>query len=366
MAEERLRVGIIGTGMIATRAHLPGWQDQAAHAEVVALADALEDRARRLAAREGIAHAYRDWRTMLDEQDLDVVIVATPNCYHKEQSIAALEAGANVLCEKPAATCHDDAKAMFDAAAAAGKVLFIGQSARFMHRATAAKGMIDDGRLGEIYFAETVGMRRRGVPKWGQFHMKAHSAGGTLLDTGVHAIDLLYWLMGNPKPVTVSCATYAKIGNRDEGIFTSDKESGAFEGATTPRPYRWRDFDVEDLAAGFIRLEGGATVMIKSAWAANIPENVNATTLLGVDGGIVMDPLTLVTNMGRYQTNVEPLLPEEEHGWFTGQRREAEHFIKVIRGQEDLRVRREEVLSVMKTLDALYRSAAEGREVRVE
>ena len=209
--------------MIATQAHIPAWKDQGEFAEIVAVADALEDRARLIADSEGVPNAYGDWRRMLDEQQLDVVVVCTPNSYHKEQSIAALAAGANVLCEKPAATCHDDAMAMFDAADAAGKLLFIGQSARFMHRTRAAKEIVDAGRLGEIYFAETVGMRRRGVPKWGQFHMKEHSAGGTLLDTGVHAIDLLYWLMGNPKVVAVSSATYTKIGNRDEGIVTSDK-----------------------------------------------------------------------------------------------------------------------------------------------
>jgi len=186
-----------------------------------------------------------------------------------------------------------------------------------------------------------------------------------LLDTGVHAIDLLYWLMGNPKVTAVSSATYTKIGNRDEGIVTFGEDSGAFDGVLTPRVYNWQDFDVEDMAAGFIRLEGGATVIIKSSWATNIPKNTNDTKLLGADGGLVMDPLTLVTNMGSYQTNVETLLPEEPYGWFTSQRREAAHFVKVIRGDEQLLVKRDEVLNVMKTLDALCRSAAEGEEVKV-
>jgi len=362
----KLQVGIIGTGMIAVQAHIPGWKEQASEADIAGIADVLEDRAKSVADREGIARAYGDWRKMLKELQLDVVIVCTPNSYHAEQTIASLQAGAHVLCEKPAATSHKEAVAMFDAAAKAGKHLFIGQSGRFLHRARAAKEIVDAGRLGEMYFAETTGMRRRGIPKWGQFHMKQHSAGGPVLDLGVHAIDMLYWLMGNPKVLAVSSAAYTKIGNRDEKIFTSDQDSGAFEGVVNRRPYDHRDFTVEDMAAGFIRLAGGATIQFKTSWAANIPKPLGGSMILGTEGGMTLDPLTLATNVGSYQTNIEPQLPDEPHGWFTGQRREAAHFVNVIRGREELLVRRDEVLNVMKTLDALYRSSQEGREVRAD
>jgi predicted dehydrogenase len=362
----KLRVGFIGTGMIATQAHIPAWKAQAENAEIVAVADILEDRAKLVAQREGIPHAYGDWRKMLEDVPLDVVVVSTPNAYHKEQSVAALKAGAHVLCEKPAAASHEEAVEMYEAANAAGRHLMIGQSARFMHRARAAKEMIDAGKLGEIYFAETTSMRRRGIPKWGQFHIKQHSVGGPVLDLGVHAIDMLYWLMGNPKVEAVSGATYTKIGNRDEAVITSDAESGAFEGVLTRRPYNWRDFDVEDMAAGFIRLAGGITIQLKTSWAANIPTNTSGTMILGTDAGLTLEPLTLVLNAGSYQANMEIQVPDEPHGWFTGHYREAAHLIKVIGGEEELLVRREEVLNVMRTLDALYKSAAEAREVRVE
>ena len=366
MANEKLRVVIIGTGMIATSGHLPAWRDLPDDVEIVGVADISEDRAKLIAGKEGIPHAFGDWEKMLTDLEPDIVSICTPNAYHKAQSIAALQAGAHVLCEKPVATSCADAEAMFDAADAAGKVLLVGQSARFRNHSRAAKEIVESGKLGEIYFAETYYFRRRGVPKWGQFHVKEHSGGGPIYDLGVHAIDLLYWLMGNPKLVAVSAATYTKLANRDEHLVTSLADSGAFLGVLTPRPYHAGDFDVEDMAAGFIRLAGGVSVSFKTSWAANVPKNFGATMILGTEGGLVFDPLTLVTNMGSYQVNVEAKVPDDEHGPFSGHWGETAHLVRVIRGQEELSVRPEEVLNVMRTLDALYESSAQGREVRFD
>lgn len=366
MAQEKLRIGIIGTGMIATSGHIPAWKDLPEDVEIAGVADILADRAELIARREGIPHAYGDWEKMLAELDLDIVSVCTPNAYHKAQAVAALQAGAHVLCEKPVATSYADAVEMFAAAAAAGRTLMVGQSSRFRNRAAAAKEIVDAGRLGEIYFAETYFLRRRGVPKWGQFHMKEHSGGGPIYDLGVHAIDLLYWLMGGPKVLAVSGATYTKLANQDEHLAESLADSGAFVGVLTPRPYDAKDYDVEDMAAGFIRLEGGATVAFKTSWAANVPKNTGATMLLGTAGGLVLEPLTLVANMGSYQVNVEAKVPDDEHGPFSGHWGETAHLVQVIRGQAELIVKPAEVLSVIRTLDALYQSAAEGREIQLD
>ncbi|MBL7224135.1 MAG: Gfo/Idh/MocA family oxidoreductase [Candidatus Brocadiae bacterium] len=363
MAKEKLKVGIIGTGMIAVSGHIPAWKNLEDDAEIVGAADILEDRAKLVAESEGIPYAYGDWVAMLEELDLDVVSVCTPNAYHKEQTIAALQSGAHVLCEKPVATCTADAAEMFDEADAQGKHLMIGQTARFSERSRAAKQICDSGRLGEIYYAETYFLRRRGIPTWGQFHMKEHSGGGPIYDLGVHAIDLLFWLMGSPPVRAVSGVAYTRLGNQDEGLATSLAESGAPIGVLTPLPYDYRDFDVEDMAAGFMRLDGGAAVAFKTSWAVNIPENTGKTLICGTEGGLVLDPLTLVTNMGSYQINTTPRVPADRKVAFSGHWLEVEHFVNVIRGDEELMVTRDQVLGVMRTLDALYQSAAEGREV---
>jgi predicted dehydrogenase len=363
---KKLKVAILGTGMVATAAHIPAWQNlKAAGVEIVAASDILEDRAKLVARTYGIPQAFGNWKKMLASAKPDIVSICTPNAYHKEQTIAALKAGAHVLCEKPAATSEADAAEMFDAAERAGRLLLIGQSERFSPRSRAAKEIVEAGRLGEIYFAETFYLRRRGVPKWGQFHIMEHSGGGPVYDLGVHAIDLLFWLMGGPKIVAVSGATYRKFGHLDEGLATSLADAGAPLGVLTPRPFNPADFDVEDMAAALIRLEGGATIAFKTSWALNLTENAGRTAIFGTGGGLAFDPLTLSTTMGGYTVNVTPQVPAARAVVFAGHWEETAHFVDVIRGKADLLVKRQEVLRVMATLDAMYESAARGCEVKV-
>jgi predicted dehydrogenase len=255
---------------------------------------------------------------------------------------------------------------MFDAAETAGRALLIAQTGRFSNSAMAAKEIANDGRLGEIYYAETAALRRRGVPTWGHFHMAEASGGGALYDIGVHALDLLLWIMGNPRVIAASGATYTKLADRDEGLVTSLADSGAPVGVFDPRPYDSAEFDVEDMGAGFLRLENGVTVSIKASWAANVPEGTGDTLILGTRGGLRLRPLTLITNMGSYQVDVTPKVPTDPDRPFYGHWRVTAHMMRVVRGAEEPLVKREEVLNVMRALDGLYRSAAEGRELRLE
>jgi len=151
---------------------------------------------------------------------------------------------------------------------------------------------------------------------------------------------------------------------------TSLADSGAPIGVFTPRPYDYREFDVEDMAVGLLRLEGGATIGLKISWAANVPEGAGGTLILGTEGGLQIDPqlrwLKVVKNMGRYQVEATPKVPAELSVPFSGHWRQAEHVVRVLRGEEPPRVQRAEALNVVRALEALYRSAAERREVSLE
>jgi predicted dehydrogenase len=198
------------------------------------------------------------------------------------------------------------------------------------------------------------------------FHMKKHNAGGPVYDLGVHMIDSLMWIMGNPRATAVSAMTYLKFGNRPEGLHESLADSGAPIGVFTPRPYDYHEFDVEDFAAGFVRFENGITLSIKTSWAANIPEGVGQTFVLGTGAGIQNWPVKIIENMGAFQVDVTPKVLPDRDVPFSGHWGEVEHVMRVLRGQEGMIVKREEVLNVMRILDGFYKSAELGREVVLE
>ena len=362
----KFKVAVVGNGMIANAAHIPAWKNIADVAEIVAVADNREQATKETAARYNIPNFFTDYREMLEKVKPDIVSVCTPNCYHKEVTIAALKAGAHVFCEKPISTSEANAAEMYKVAEECGKVLYVSQTMRFDPNVIAAKKFYDEGIIGRAYFAEANLIRRRGIPKWGFFHMKEHNAAGPGYDLGVHILDSLLWILGAPKIVSASGAAYAEFGSQDEGLLESLAESGAPIGVFTPRAYDWREFDVEDFIAGFIRLEGGATLILKTSWAINAPEDGGATYIAGTKGGIKLMPQAeLITNLAGYQVNSLVKIPKGPDVAFAGHYDAIKQFVAVIEGKEEILVKKEQVLNVIRALDALYASSAQGREVIV-
>ncbi|MCL4402065.1 MAG: Gfo/Idh/MocA family oxidoreductase [Acidobacteria bacterium] len=371
LKNEDLKVAVIGGGMIANAAHIPAWQDQPG-VRVVGVADRVLDTARATAQRHCIPSAYDDARRMLEELRPDAVSVCTPTCYHREHVTAALRAGAHVLCEKPVAAGSGDAEEMFQAAEAAQRTLLVGQSMRFFNQVTAARQFAAAGELGEIYYADASRLRRRGMPMWGNFHMKLHSGGGPLLDLGVHILDCLLWIMGNPKVVTASSVTFRKLACRKDGLLTSLAESGAPVGVFDSPAPDYRDLDVEDTGVVLLRLENGAAISLRVSWAANVPDSVGGLIcVMGTEGGLSFDTrvpeLKLVKSIQQHQTDISPKLPAPHPNHpFYAHWKEVAHFVRVIRGEEEPVIKREEVLNVIRALEAAYRSAALGSEVRLD
>lgn len=365
MDKKIFRVAVIGTGMIANAAHIPAWKDLKDDVELVGVADVRPSAAEETAARHQIPKWYRDPQAMLDELKPDIVSVCTPNVYHKQWTIAGLKSGANVLCEKPIATRLADAEEMYQTAKTVGRALYTSQSLRFLNSFSAAREFAASGALGEIYYCEINAIRRRGVPKWGFFHMAEHNAGGPLCDLGVHILDFLFWTIGNPKVMTASANTYTKLSNIDEGLITSLADSGAPIGLFTPRPYDYHEFDVEDFAAGFLRMENGACVVIKTSWAINLPESFTIS-IAGTTGGIQLPPVKLFNNQGRFQTEVLPKVLPDRDVAFAGHYGLTANFVKYLRGEEEMLVKQAEALNVVRAIDALYRSAREGHEVQAD
>lgn len=367
MGQKKIRIAIIGTGMIANSAHLPtlgNLRDQGL-VDVVGVADIRQEAAQETAARHQVPNWYTDPQKMLDELHPDLVAVCTPNVYHKSWSIAALKAGAHVMCEKPIALTYKDAKEMFAVAEECGKILYPCQSRRWSPDMTFAYDAIRQGDIGRPYFADISFVRRFGIPTWGMFHMKEHNGGGAFCDLGVHFIDSLLWMTGNPRVEAVSGKTFDCLAKQKNEILLSIKESGAYSGTFTPRPYDQKEFNVDECAVGFMRLAGNFGVNFKFTWALNQPTS-KSFILCAENGGINVEQFKLYKNTGHYQSEIDlKYFDNRPYAGvpFDGHRYMYPHVLNVIQGKEERRVKPEETLNVIAAIECFYRSADENREI---
>lgn len=346
-AVQKLRVGVIGLGM--GRAHIQGWQEHP-QVEVVAIADPDAARLALVGDEFAIAGRYASAQAMLDEARLDVVSVCTPNKFHKDLTLAALAAGCHVLCEKPMAMNAQEGREMLEAAKDAGKRLMINFSYRFSAASRALKTQVDAGLFGEFYFGRSVWHRRRGMPGFGGwFGTKALAGGGPLIDLGVHRLDLALWLMGYPKPTWVMGSSYNAIA-----IPLAEKAG--------------KSFDVEDLAAGFIRFENGATLVLEASWAANIQEEeLMETRLLGTQAGLLQKNLHGGYTFDAHVFTEVNGAPVDMHLCPpTALAKSAMHdYAEAILSGQPHPAGGEQGLVVMEILDALYASARSGAPVQI-
>lgn len=347
---KKLRVGIIGVGGIATGAHIPGYRQILDRVELVACADVNEARARQVAEQHGFQQAYADYAVMLQKADLDAVSVCTPNKFHAPATIAALEAGCHVLCEKPPALAAREAEAMVAAAQKAGKVLSFGLHMRFTAEGQAARRFVDGGELGEVYAVRVNALRRRGIPGWGVFTNKELQGGGPLIDIGVHVLDLALYLMGYPQPTQVLGATYQKIGSRS--------------GVGAMGPWDWKNFQVEDLAMGMIQFENGASLLLETSFAAEIePMEEMSLRLSGTEGGLSLFPLKVFKETHGTLLNIAPAwLPRVDRP----HTEEVKHFVNACLTGGEPMVKGHEAIRLQKILDSIYTSAESGKLVTVE
>lgn len=353
---KKLRVGVVGTGNIFVSAHLEPLLKHN-ELEVVALCDIKREKAERIAAEHHIPFVYADYREMLAEQELDIVDICTPNLLHSQVAVAALQAGAHVFCEKPDAVSPEEAQRMADAAVEAGKHLMVMRNNRFSPQAQFLKRYIEEGHAGEIYTGRCGWLRRRGIPgKGGWFTTKEQSGGGPLIDLGVHFIDLAIWLMGNPRPVAVSGATYTKFANNElsdsiHSSFGEKQENGTF--------------DVEDLATGFIRFDNGATLQLEFSWASNVGEEMNFVELRGTKAGasIKKGELAVFTETAGQLTDLVPVFKgNQAHG---NHGKHLYHFVDCIQGRATPINTPAQGVDMIKILSAIYESAAAGKEIRL-
>lgn len=337
-----IKVGIIGAGKMCQVGHLSAF-DKIDECEIVAICDINPEKLSQMKERYPSARLYEDFKQMLDTEELDCVDICTPNNIHSVAAVHALNKGIHVLCEKPDAINTVEAEKMKAAAEASGKTLMVIRNNRYRPSTKFLKEFIADGKMGEIYAGRCGWIRRRGIPGWGGwFTDKEQSGGGPLIDLGVHIIDLAMYLMGNPKPVTVSGSTYSKFPH------TSHSKT-----------------DVEDLAMGFIRFDNGACLQIEFSWASNIAGDQMFVELRGEKAGSRMSGIDrkfeLFTEEYGNNVNINPCI--DDYNCPPHHEQNIRHFIDVINGRCEPDFTPEQGVNMVKILEAIYKSAELGHEI---
>ncbi len=351
---KKLKIGVIGVGNIA-ESHIAAYLANP-NVELYAFCDINKERVENKGKRFGVTRLYTDEETMLRElPELDAVSVCVWNCNHAPCTIMALNAGKHVLCEKPMAASTKEAEEMLEAARRNHRLLQIGFVCRFGKDCAVVEDFRDQGFFGEIYYAKAAYLRRHGNPG-GWFSDRSRSAGGPLIDLGVHILDLTRYLMGNPKPVSVYGAAFQKLFNRpDVKNFAGYSASDASENEIC---------DVEDLTAAMIRYDNGAVLELETSYSLNTKEDRYEQELFGTRGGVkIGSEVEFYQNINGYMTNITLANPElytDESHMFED---EINHFIHCILHGTPTKAPAEDGVEIMRILDAIYESARTGHEV---
>lgn len=346
MKDGKIRIGIIGAGNIAQNAHIPAYLKQK-DIELVGVCDINEERAKNVAEKYNMKYTVKDFNDLLAVDEIDAVSICTWNNGHAAAAIAAAKAGKHILCEKPMSMNGEEAEAMLKASKENKVTFMMGFVNRFRGDSKVIKALAEAGRFGEIYYSKAGWLRRRGTPL-GWFTDLSKAGGGPAIDIGVHVIDLTWYFMGKPKPVSISAATYNKIGDyKTKGVS------------------RWTAFDTDDLkfetedsANGLIRFENGATMNFEISWAINGKDTGIYSDVFGTKAGASLNPFTIYDEVENYLMDSSPVVNNEDS--FAN---EIRHFLDCIKEGSEPISTAEDGVNIQKILNGIYTSSKLGKEI---
>ncbi len=343
MTNGKVQIGIVGTGI--GRWHIESYSE-VEQAEIAAICDIDQARLKEAADKYGVERIFTDFKQVCDDDGIDAVSICVPNSLHHEVAVYALNAGKHILCEKPLADTIEHGRLILDAATAHPELTaLVGMKFRYGGEAQHIRGLVDSGEMGQVYYGWSTYLRNLdGIPKSGWFSTKAMSGGGALIDNGVHLLDVTWFLMGCPKPVSACGMTTQDLAP----VGVANRE-WAKQGAA---------FDVEDFGCGIIRFENDAAAMLDNAWASFVPQEVIHIRVLGSGGGAELYPFQVTgedTDGG--MTDLTPAASDlTEKSQFA-------HFVDcILKGDEPI-APVSQGFEMLQMLDGLYRSHETGASV---
>lgn len=342
-----LRVAIIGAGQVAEKVHASYYATRS-DLRMVAVCDSRLEQAQAFAVKNDISGSYDDLRLMLQETQPDIVSVCSPNRFHFEHVMAALEAGCHVMCEKPPAMTPHQADEMRQMARKQGKVLAYDFHHRFSLDAQLLRENVQAGALGDIYLTTATALRRSGVPGWGVFTNKAMQGGGPLIDIGIHMLDAAMYVLGFPAVRRVMAHSFQKLG--------TVKHSGQF-GEWDPTQYT-----VEDALFGLIEFQNGGLLRLDTSFVLNIADQSQMNvSFCGENAGATLFPAHIYHDVdGELHTLVQREQADDNRHF-----RSMEAFVNHVQGEEVMIADAEQGFIIQQLVAALYASAEKGDWVAI-
>lgn len=364
---DKVKIGLVGAGQVGN-IHLRSYQ-KIRGAEVTAISDIDERRAKAAAENYGVDYVYTDYRELLENEEIDAVDVCVHNNLHPPIVIDSLESKKDVFCEKPMAGSYRDARRMYERAREENRNLSIQNRLLYSKETKAAKELIEDGKLGNIYYGRASSRnRRRGIPfveGYGSsnFVRKEISGGGAIYDLGVYVIGQILHLMGLPGVKRIRGKTYQNVEDR----YGDKDEDNVYK-------KRWEEsgFNVEDTGLGFVEFENGSVLFVQASWAMYAKDE--RSLVVGTNGGIKLGPLEYFSTVSDIEMDAS--LDLDEYDWRKKQlkgkaiKNEEEfsfpplyHWVEALRGNEETPPTAEIALKSMLIMEGIYFSNDLGREV---
>lgn len=345
-----IKLGIVGLGTMAKQ--LADAVVKGEGMELYAVCTRNTEKLSNFASEWGVPKTFTNYDDMLADEELDGVLIVTPNYLHAQMTISALNAGKHVFCEKPPATNAKDALAMTETAKKTGRLLVYGWPFRFSAKHAFIRDLRDQGMFGDFYYGKA-GIVCRCNDPGGWFGVSEYSGGGPLIDRGSHIIDIAMLTMGDFEPVSVFARTFNRVENLDNikciDGYRSDSQDCSVK-------------DVEEMASVMINSVNGACLIIEISNSSHIKEDSLYMSYLGSKGGVEIDPeISIHTSMYDYLFNIQPVINCGQFDWGQGVLDEVQHFADCIRGKSDCIISHEDGYKLMRVIEAAFRSAKSGQ-----
>lgn len=333
---EKTRVAVIGLGSVAQLVHLPNLL-KIKNAEITGVAEVNRNRLYSVAEKFNIKKCYADYNELLKSNDADAVIISTPTHLHKRIAIDCLNAGKDVLVEKPLARNSSEGREIIDCAKKNNRKLMVGMNLRYRPDSMLIRSLIDAGEIGDPFYIKCGWIRKQSSSeKW--FSKREEAGGGVILDLGINLIDLALWLADYPKAVSIST-----------------------------KNYHHHSRNLEDTSVSFLRCENSVLINIEASWTLAEEKDTFYANIYGTKGSVAANPFKLIKVLEEEQIDLgSTFLETPTEAFKKSYLNELKSFIGAIRGLNPVFSSGEEALHLLKIAEAMYKSAEEEIEIKID